>query len=264
MSKKTKILDAKATARKFQKILWHYRVRNPDFRNDLKRLQDAHNSEPHTLYGTWSGIQHLLTHITEKWDLPFIPSTAFLNLSPNDIDRVEYLDQVVSEYGLNATSIANSAVSLIRLEYGHFIDLRVRYYDHPVSELLPLIEEELNFATRNVTPKRRRLDKVPFQLKVFDQCARGETFSKIAKKLKRRHSTVKSAFLSARRNIFNDPTSFRKKSVVLLNFDPHSHVPNCSTCRKAEKFEQMCQPARLYANQVTKGKRGLTGYDTSR
>jgi len=143
MSKKTKILDAKATARKFQKILWHYRVRNPDFRNDLKRLQDAHNSEPHTLYGTWSGIQHLLTHITEKWDLPFIPSTAFLNLSPNDIDRVEYLDQVVSEYGLNATSIANSAVSLIRLEYGHFIDLRVRYYDHPVSELLPLIPEPL-------------------------------------------------------------------------------------------------------------------------
>jgi hypothetical protein len=48
-------------------------------------------------------------------------------------------------------------------DYPDYIELRVRCHDHPVSELLGIIEDILTRATKETVPYRRRLDKAKFQ-----------------------------------------------------------------------------------------------------
>jgi hypothetical protein len=108
--------------------------------------------------------------------------------------------------------------------------------------------------------KRHRLDKATFYIKVFDQASEGKTFREIARSLKEPVSTVKSAFLTIRRSIFElapiakEKTESgqlipNKKDVVLTNFDPDRHNTMCQTCKNAAAFEEMCAKARAYAYQ---------------
>jgi len=145
---------------------------------------------------------------------------------------------------------------------------------HPVDMLLPLIEGELRSFVKvqgdrlagepelrrtlaKVSGRRPRLDQVDPQLRVYDLAAEGQTFRAIATEVSRPLSTVKSAFLTARRNIFGKVESFKKKTLPLAAFDPNRHAGSCSVCSKAEVFEDMCPKARLYAGQDEASRREL-------
>lgn len=135
--------------------------------------------------------------------------------------------------------------------------------EHPLEDLLSLIEKELREVYGTRPRRRRRLDRVDFQLRVFDLAEEGKTFSTIAAELQHRPSTIKSAFLVARRNVFGRAGVPSKKRLPLASFDTYEHVVGCPTCQGAQRFEQMCQKARLYANLDTKSQRELTGSDTT-
>ena len=65
-------------------------------------------------------------------------------------------------------------------------------------------------------PKRRRSDKIDLQLRVFDMATEGKTFKEIARHLKKRGSTVKSAYLVAHSIIFGKPE--KKIDSVFIKF----------------------------------------------
>ncbi len=143
--------------------------------------------------------------------------------------------------------------------------------NYPLDLLLSLIEaqirEAIEFRRSLVREpprpyKRRRPDKADFYLKVYDLAEKGETFGAIAKALKRRTSTVKSAFLAARRNIFGSMTAPSKKQLPLVGFDKDHLIPQCPTCRTAQRFEDMCPQARRYALQDYVAQREWIGLDT--
>jgi hypothetical protein len=147
-------------------------------------------------------------------------------------------------------------------ENSRYLNLRVDL-DHPVDTLLPLIEKELGRYSREHRRGRRRPKQVDFYLSVFDLAESGETFRAISLKLKKPQTTVKSAYLTARRKIGSAATP-SKKDLPLASFDKDTHTQNCSTCRKAQRLEEMCKPARIFALQDHESQRELTGRDPVR
>lgn len=126
----------------------------------------------------------------------------------------------------------------------------------PIEGLLPLIQEELREAEalyREGKRKRHRIDKIDFQISVYDTAEEGKSFPEIARALRKRVTTVKSAYLVARRNIFGSDASRPRKS--LEDFDAHSHCASCPQCRKAQGVEQMCAKALQYAGRDYKSQR---------
>src|SRR5262249_25680129 len=140
----------------------------------------------------------------------------------------------------------------------------------PVDMLLPLIERELRAFVKvsddrlasepelkqtlsKSAKTRRRLDRVDFQISVFDLAQEGHTFNTIARRVSRSESTVKSAYLRASRNVFDlDPSrsgARRKTALPLGAFDPDDHARAGAVCRLASTFEEMCGPARAFAAQ---------------
>jgi hypothetical protein len=142
--------------------------------------------------------------------------------------------------------------------------------DYPRDVLLERIEKELSKAMPQRRKARRRWDKFDYYLQVYDLGIQNETFETIARTLKKRVSTVKSAFLSIGRTISSyDPTGFRriharhrrafptKKQSVLKVIDHKNHVSQCERCAKAETLDEMCLAARLYIHQEYRGQREL-------
>ena len=103
-----------------------------------------------------------------------------------------------------------------------------------------------------------------FYLRVYDLTAKGKPYSVIAKEVKRPLSTVKSADLIARRNIFGPGKEPSKRDAALGTFDPDRHFLNCPICHNAETSDEMCDLVKLCINQGTRGQRESTGYDTIR
>jgi hypothetical protein len=137
-----------------------------------------------------------------------------------------------------------------------YLNMRVDL-DHPVETLLPLIEKELGSHSHAYRRGRRRLDRVDFYIQVFDLAESGETFKDIARKLKCRPPTVKSAFLAARRNVFGFVAGPSASSFLSPASTSTRHSQKCPICRKAEEFEEMCTQARRYALQDHKSHREL-------
>lgn len=253
MSRK-KASDATLQAERTQEARWRYLLRNPDFRKDLKRLSRWQGHLQHT-----KNFLTLREKIQDKWGLLWIPGEAvrrsYYLENPEDFFDLERFG---AEWG-----VAYSPVAVTELRENRFLFLRVDL-QHPVEDLLPLIEQELRGATQGRHQRRRRLDMVDFHLRVFDLAVNGDTFSQIAKQLKRYPSTVKSAYLAACRNIFGPVEKPRKKTLPLVDFDPSTHMELCSTCQKAQALEEFCSQARLYACQDTKAQREGVGHDTTR
>ncbi len=134
--------------------------------------------------------------------------------------------------------------------------------DRPVDSLLALVEKELRRFAKERPRGRRRLDKTDFYLQVFDLAELGETFKAIAAKLQGRVSTVKSAYLTASRNVFGLSGRPAKKALPLASFDFAGHCETCPKCGKAQRPEEFCRKALLYAHQDQRGQRERPGYDT--
>lgn len=244
--------EATLQAQRAQATRWRYLLRNPDFRNDLKRLSSLQGNIRRT-----KKFLELRETIADKWGLLWIPGKAILrSFWLEDTQDIPDLEPFGAEWGVDY-----SPVAVTKLTEDRFLFLRVDL-QHPVEDLLPLIEKELREVTQSRTITRRRLDKVDYHLQVFKLVVAGHSFPQIAKTLNRRPSTVKSAFLAASRNIFGAAKIPRKKALALANFDPSTHMKSCPTCQKAKHGKELCTPALLYANQDFKAQRETTGHDT--
>ncbi len=142
---------------------------------------------------------------------------------------------------------------------------------YPRDILMERIEQQLAQVMSQSRKARRRWDKFDYYLQVYDLGLKNETFAAIARTLKKRVSTVKSAFLSIGRTISSfDPTGLKKshpprlrayrtkKQSVLKAFDNKNHVSQCAHCTKAKTADDMCPQALLYISQETRGQRELS------
>lgn len=261
-----------------------YLSRNPDFRKSLDSLTNLRSAlpEPGTSELTNERLDVLLgftvraDQIAREWGIPFDllsalawkkwlegvePQERIPAASPlMDPPVVAWMDGVpafmASVFGMDSTER--------QPEDNRYLNLRVDL-DHPVEALLPLIEKELGrFSREHRQGRRRRLDTVAFHLGVFDRAEAGETFKAIASNLGKRSSTVKSAFLVARRNIYGSIPGPSKGKLPLRDFDPEKHSRDCAVCKTAQTFETMCAKVRKYALQDHKSQRELTGFDPVR
>lgn len=269
-----------------------YLIRNPKFLKDLRRLQEAcerlwnhvpappadvpkgmirlsdYESRygPGTAYGRYRqaagkverAIYRRIETLRARWRYP-VQEFVVAAMPPGDVKRTKYLDKWLIRYFERIGLEEIRPVEMWRefpFDDGRFIDFHLRIdRTHPVSELLPLIGDKLDFIlnpiTREPSPaRRRRSDKADSNLKVFDLASQGQTFSQIAKELHQRPSTIKSAYLVASRNIFGKP--LRKKQAPIASFDPHKHTEKCPICPEARRVEELCPQARSYANQDRK------------
>jgi len=269
---------AEAAAAKAMESRWRYLLRNPEFRADLnerRRHSGLGLSAP--------AIDEKGSEFLFKWDLLGLPSNIlkpdFPNLGPKTIKYYEpyfqfpirnpvsaidlfdaYPDRIVCTCDVEDLGSPPPGVLLEIL-----VDLR-----NPRDLLMSLIEQELRKAQKRPRPrKRRHLDKVDSYLKVYDLAERGETFRAIAKTLKRPISTVKSAYLTAYKNIYGVSAKRTKKTLSKdtfdwKTFDSKEHYKTCHTCQKATISDEMCPPLRLHVTQEHRGQRASTGYDTLR
>jgi hypothetical protein len=142
------------------------------------------------------------------------------------------------------------------------VDLR-----YPISTLLPLIQKEISPYSRRYRQGKRRSAKVDFQLQVYDLVLTGDNFKTIASKVRRRPSAVQKAWVTGSRNIHGPATAVpSRKRAALENFNPEKHFLDCGICRRATTAEEMCQLAKLWANQdqVSRRRRDSWGLDTTR
>jgi hypothetical protein len=127
---------------------------------------------------------------------------------------------------------------------------------HPQDVLLSLIEQRLRQVIgerskliKRDSGKRQRTDTADMGLAVYDQVLSGATFQKIASKLKRPVSSVKSAYLAAYRNIHGSHPPRPKRLMPLEGFDPATHFQTCKVCKNAKRPEDFCGPALAYVRQ---------------
>ena len=105
---------------------------------------------------------------------------------------------------------------------------------------------------RQQRPRRRfRPDSTVFQLAVWDEALASRPFKDIAQELRRKVSTVKSAFLVAGKKIYGASSPPSKRQAALSGLDKANHVETCQTCKAAQRAEDMCPRARLYAGVGT-------------
>lgn len=268
--------EAEAIAAKVRESRWRYLLRYPDFRAELNELRRH--------YREGGGYSAKHRDFWEKWELeipsqivyPWSRNYLIEDLSSETVELYESLLERVDRDFLGSAVSADDPYNIYGWgEYGppprtdpgpgpgRFLEIEVDL-SYPDDVILSLINEELRKARQEHTRSRQRQrpDKVDFYLKIYDLAERGDTFGVIAKALKKRVSTVKSAFLTARRNIFGSAAAPTKKSVPLADFNKYRHFDQCSVCKAAERFEEMCPAARLYTLQDHESQRDVTGHDT--
>ena len=260
--------EAERAAAQAVEARWRYLLRHPTFRAGLQGVLELLRSR-----GGHVKAYEASRNLADKWPLLWaIPLNYFQRAPDVAPDAFPYFEAlytpeppvwaITEDHFITADSEG--------AEYSNpydFGDPKVLYLgidlDRPRDVLLALIEEDLRKAVherREVFGERggrRRLDKVDFYLRVYDLATRGETFSAIAAALGRRPSTVKSAFVAARINIFGPQAAPTKRELPLVGFDPESHFQKCAACKKAERPEEFCTQARAYVEQDYVGRREL-------
>ena len=208
------------------------------------------------LTGAWDDFN-------SQWDikLPKVALTdGFPNLSPNTVEQW-------SRAGALQANLVQAPVRA-RHSWGTWWELEVNL-GYPLDVLLETIKKELTKATEGGRGRRRR-DKLDYYLQVYDRAKLGERFSVIAHGLKKKVSTIKSAYLAIGRMIVSfDPKAQpkmpsrhnqappAKNQVALLDFDPTTHMAQCRQCSEAETFDAMCEVAKAYSEQEVRGQREL-------
>lgn len=203
--------------------------------------------------------------IADKWGLLSIPFEAVIYWPGYPVDSEDF--SALERYGRDWPILDYSPVAITELRKNRFLSLRLDL-NHPLQDLLPLIEKELREADVGRARKRRRLDKVDQQLFVFDRVVEGATFPDIARKLRKRISTVKDMYLSAARKVFNSPNPPGKEQAfserLLTDFDLKTHIRKCPTCKAATVIDQLCEAARCFVNQDKVAQREMTGRRSTR
>lgn len=189
-----------------QAARWKYALRNPAFRTELQRLS--------TLYASGSeGFAAALAGFLDAWGFRYVGGEIFaglphVELEADDRRFLEAYSDVVFAPPIFPDPTGDGPVLDLA------IDLR-----HPTDLLLSLVEEIVKEAKEKRgygSSGRRRLDKLDFYLQVYDAAERRETFRAIARSLGKPVSSVKSAFLAARRNVFSQSPAARPNCPLSL------------------------------------------------
>ncbi len=240
-----------------QKTRWRYLLRNLDFQKDLESFHKLQRRNKGEL--DWINA---CEQVADKWGLVRIPGEIIIYWPGVPLEPEDYpsLEQYWSQFDV---SVDYSPVASTEIRDDRFLFFRVDL-NHPVQDLLPLIEEELREQTHHRRRKRTRADKVDFHLQVFDMASTGRTFRAIARVLSSRVSTVKSAYLSASSRIFGSDTIPSKYTLVerrtFAGFDEHTHMQECGLCKAAKTQEEFCKAALRYANQDYVSQETLTRF----
>ena len=270
---------------------WRYLLRNPAFRAEFQEVLRLHHRDER-------GMATLkLRQFLPKWELARLPQEVLRpRMHPRfghlasfpevSVENLQFYEQLFGDFD-ESTPFVHPAhpqhipedddESSNRFEEG-FLTLTVNV-KYPLDVLLWLVEREIRqqredrqefesqyrrLKQRPRPYKRPRPEKADLYLAVFDRAEQGETFAAIAKAIRQRPSTVKSAFLAASRNIYGLEAAPSKKALPLSDFDANTHTPKCPTCKVANTFDAMCLRAKRFALQDPKGGRELTRFDTVR
>jgi hypothetical protein len=216
-----------------------YLGRNPDFLEDIRRFEKLRRQHQGDLVRIAKLVTPEADRLAAQWDLDWI-DIAFLGagLEPHPPQPV-YSWTPGAEIGMGeATKTPNKELPFLHIS----VDLR-----YPVDLLVPLVERELRAKALGYPRGRARLDQIDFHLKIFDGASEGQTFPEIAARMRRKLSTVKSAYLVASRNIFGPQRGPSKRGAPLKGFDHEGHCQRCPVCVRAKTGQEMCGKARAYA-----------------
>lgn len=256
MSRKSRKQAGSQTANR-QKARWRYLLRNPDFQTDIDHLCELFKKE--------ALVERInrREEVADKWGLVRIPGEIIIYWPGVPLEPEDYpaLEQYWSQFEV---SVDYSPVASTELRDDRFLFFRVDL-NHPTADLLPLIAQELRQVVNTRTRSRTRTDKIDFHLQVFDMASTGKTFSEIAHALRRRSSTVKSAYQFAGRRIFGPGADIPSKdALILAAFDLATHNQNCDVCKSVEDPKDFCETAQLYMNQDQVPQHDLTDLETQR
>jgi len=267
-----KAREAEAEEQKATNARLRYLLRNPDFRkdyNDLRRMVQQVSTNEDGAISFEQDDSAAIKKFLSKWGLEYISYSVLVGLEHPELtaDTVLYFEKLFAVD--TARSLWYPVVGSCFEGLG-VLAIRVNL-EHPIDLLLARIEDQLRLSVKTYNQRRKqtaprtrqRLKEVDFYLQVYDLAEKGETFSAIADVVRKRPSTVKSAFLAASVNIFGPQVAVPKNLLPMTNFDPKEHCQKCSRCRKATSFKEMCIQARLHTGKVTKGQIEKTGYDTT-
>lgn len=228
-------------------------------RKDVDLFDECDPNDP--MLGMPEGAWH---NFNSKWGI-YLPkaalSEALLDLRQDTIDQ------------WTAIALEEPAIVPLPVKAGHSrmkwlrLDVNLSY---PRDILIERIDAELSKAMPQRSKTRRRWDKFGYYLKVYDAAKKGEPFTAIARTLKKRLSTVKSAWLAIGKAIYYcDATGLKriaarrhralpaKKKLILMDVDPATHVSHCERCKKAQTVGEMCLVSQIFTNQNTHGQREL-------
>jgi hypothetical protein len=236
---RTRHSQAIADLSRFKSARLLYLSRNPTFQGDLQSFRQLRDRN---LGAIPNPAVKKADQLAGKWDLDWLDVIELAHGLPTSPPQPVFAWKEGTLVGLGQPATESPL-----LEHRRFLFLKVDL-QHPVESLVPLVEQEIRLAAKSFPRGRRRLDHVRLHLEVFDRAADGETFASIAATVRRKPSTIKTAYLTACRNIFGSRTVLPKRRAPLAGFDPKGHCEHCSTCSGARSPEEMCGRARAYAS----------------
>ncbi len=221
---------AESEIKREMEIRWAYLLRNPHFQKAMDELMDIRTGKKKDLEGREFTIlkKYRVNNLSDDHLKLLISSSLTWDTGKREelvVKKPPLEGPVVALYWPDESDHMASGMGT-----GPYMTITVDL-SYPIDLLLPLIEEEIRTA-HPFLGRRRHRDKDAFKLKVYDLAQKRVPFTLIAMKLKSRVSTVKSAYIAARRNIFE-------------NIAGKLHdCEKCPTCKKAKTIDQLCPQAR--------------------
>jgi len=266
-----------------EQVRWRLLLRNLTFQEDmafLKKMNLEHMNNPPSsadsgyrreamcdLCITYSN-KWALRRINNIYPIQFWPETKHLSLDDILILEshaplfVKPYEPILISHDPNDEWFARTPPTWSLAPSTRFLFVRLDL-SHPIESILPLVEKQIRPKAKHfIKQNQSQLKKIDFQLQVYDRAGlTGESFSVVARELRKPTATIKTAFLLVKKKIDSlfpalypfspnqkEPT---KKALALASLDPETHVTSCSKCKKAEEFDQMCAQARLFIKQDT-------------
>jgi hypothetical protein len=98
-------------------------------------------------------------------------------------------------------------------------------------------------------PKRIHGKTLQLRLDIWDLAQKGLKFNEIAKKIKKRPSTVRDLYNQAALDICGQLPPKKWRLRLLQTFVPETHDEICPQCRAAQRVQDFCAAKRAYVNR---------------
>jgi hypothetical protein len=177
---------------------WRCLVRNPRFRDALKRLADMRTRLAEEIY------EREYRRTLLEWRLQYIPWRALTEVQrwsqPNGTTFLDALWREETSPGrgdLNLEAIFPPLLDCGDVDQTGYLSVRIDM-TFPVDVIVEALAKKIRMIRKESSRPRRRQrpDRISFQLSVYDRVAVGENFLEIARALREPASTVKSAYVA--------------------------------------------------------------------